>query len=80
MSFPTQDTRYVPNLDGKAQTTRDAELLALAAMTNVEAVVMAGDNAARASRGEAPAWTTGCGFMAAGTALYDELYKRGYNL
>jgi len=64
----------------KAQETKDAELLALAALAGVEAVLMAGDNAHRALNNESPAWRTGCGYMPAGDALRDELYKRGYKL
>lgn len=54
----------------------DAELNALAAMANVEAVLMAGDNASRQIDGNGPAWASGHGFMPAGTALYDELGRR----
>lgn len=54
----------------------DAELIALSALANVEAVLMAGDNACRALDGHAPAWRDGCGMMPAGTALSDELYRR----
>jgi hypothetical protein len=55
----------------------DAELVALAAMANVEAVLMAGDNASRAMNGYGPMWADGHGFMSAGTALFDELRRRG---
>lgn len=55
----------------------DAELIALAALANVEAVQMAGDNALRALNGESPAWRDGCGYMPAATALRDELHRRG---
>lgn len=54
----------------------DSELLALAAMANVEAVLMAGDNEMRRACGETPAWRGGCGYMPAATKLYDELYRR----
>ncbi len=55
----------------------DAELIALAAMANIEAVLMAGDNQRFALFGNGSQWASGCGFMPAGTALYDELQRRG---
>jgi len=61
----------------KAQEIQDAELLALAALAQVEAVIMAGDNAARAFRQEPPEWSSGCGLMPAGTRLWTELVLRG---
>jgi hypothetical protein len=60
-----------------ASKMSDAELIALAALTNVEAVLMAGDNASRALNGYGPMWATGHGTMPAGTALENELYRRG---
>lgn len=57
-----------------------AELLGLAALANVEAVLMSGDNAARAHRGEHPAWTDGTGMMPASEALREELFKRGHKV
>lgn len=64
----------------KPQETKDAELIALAALANIEAVLMAGDNAVRALNNESPAWGTGHGLMPAGTELQNELYKRGYKI
>ena len=58
----------------------EAELIALAALANVEAVIMAGDNAQRACEGYSPAWREGTGFMPATTALVEELQKRGYKI
>ncbi len=54
-----------------------AELIALAALANLEAVQMQGENDLRMQHGISPAWTPGCGYLSAGTALSDELYKRG---
>ena len=64
----------------KAQETLDAELLALAALASVEAVIMAGDNQQRVMNKELPAWRSGCGYLPATTELSDILYKRGYKL
>lgn len=58
----------------------DAEVIALAALANVEAVLMAGDNAARALNGEFPAWREGAGLMPASEALRMELYRRGHKV
>lgn len=55
----------------------DAELVALAAMAQVEAVIMAGDNVEYTSQGRLPIWRDGYGYMPAATKLYDELYNRG---
>lgn len=54
----------------------DAELIALAALANVEAVLMQGDNDARKLNGYAPAWTDGCGMMQYGMMVEEELYRR----
>ena len=54
----------------------DAELIATAALANVEAVLMAGDNAQRAAHGYSPAWTEGVGMMEYGEKLREELYRR----
>ncbi len=54
----------------------DAELLATAALANVEAVLMAGDNAQRAIEGYGPAWREGTGIMEYGEKLREELYRR----
>lgn len=54
----------------------DAELIATAALANVEAVIMAGDNAQSAIEGLSPMWREGTGCMPYGTALIDELYRR----
>lgn len=64
----------------KPQETSDAELIALAALANVEAVVMAGENAQRANQGHSPAYREGTGYMPAATALCEELQKRGYRV
>lgn len=58
-------------------THTDAELIALAALVNIEAVLMAGDNQQRALNGESPAWREGCGFMPATNELQQSLYKKG---
>lgn len=55
----------------------DAELIALAAMANIEAVLMDGENKDRQRNGYSSAWSNGCGCLPAGSALYDELMKRG---
>jgi hypothetical protein len=55
----------------------EAELIALSALANIEAVIMDGENKAREMNGYSPAWSAGCGYMEAGTALRDELHKRG---
>jgi hypothetical protein len=54
----------------------DAELIATAALANIEAVLMAGDNAERAMQGLLPMWREGTGMMEHGTRLMDELYHR----
>lgn len=54
----------------------DAELIATAALANVEAVLMAGDNAERALEGHLPMWRTGTGMMEHGARLDLELYQR----
>lgn len=54
----------------------DAELIALAALANVEAVLMAGDNANRAGLGMPTMWSSGCGYMEFGTKLAEEIYRR----
>ena len=66
-------------MDTTESTARltDAELVALAGMAQVEAVIMAGDNAECALQGRLPIWRDGCGYMPAATRLYDELYNRG---
>lgn len=56
----------------------DAELIALAAMANVEAVQMAGDNVVAVAQGGSPWWQSqGTGIMPAGEALRVELGRRG---
>jgi len=55
----------------------DAEMIALAALANIEAVLMQGENDNRKAHGYSAAWTDGCGLLPAGTALWDELGKRG---
>jgi hypothetical protein len=64
----------------KAQETMDAELIALAALARVEAVLMEGDNKAREDQGLSPAWSSGCGFMPATSELQQRLYERGYKV
>lgn len=55
----------------------DAELIALAALANVEAVIMAGDNQQRAAGNpHGHYWATGHGLMPASAALEQELYRR----
>lgn len=54
----------------------DAELIALAALAQIEAVQMDGENQMRALGGELPAWTPARGKLPAGEALQEELYKR----
>jgi len=61
----------------KTPETEDAELVALAALANVEAVLMAGDNAERALQGSLPMWRTGTGFMPATEQLREKLFRRG---
>ena len=58
-------------------TTTDAEMMALAALAQCEAVKMAGDNEQRRSEGYSPMWREGCGLMEAGMKLNDILIKRG---
>lgn len=58
----------------------DAELIALAALANVEAVAMAGDNQNRAINGQCAAWSDGTGFMPATTTLREELHRRGISV
>ena len=60
----------------KAKETLDAELIALAALVNVEAVLMAADNAQQALEGLSPRWREGTGVMPYTAALIDELYRR----
>ena len=60
----------------KTEPLTDVELVALAAIANVEAVIMAGDNEQRKMQGYTAAWQSGCGLMTAGMRLYDELQKR----
>jgi len=55
----------------------DAEMIALAALTAIEAVQMEGENQQRLQQGYSPAWVPGCGCLAAGSALAEELRKRG---
>lgn len=55
----------------------DAELIALAALANVEAVQMAGANAFAALCNEVPTYREGCGLMPATLALQQELRRRG---
>lgn len=71
------DTVVAMDTTKPATRLTDAELVALAAMAQVEAVIMAGDNAERVSQGLWPTWRTGCGYMPAATKLYDELCSRG---
>lgn len=54
----------------------DVELMALAAMAQIEAVIMQGDNDLRKLNNEIPEWSNGHGYMPAGFALNDELIKR----
>ena len=54
----------------------DAELIALAALAQIEAVQMDGDNQLRSLNGEHPMWTSETGKLPAGEALQEELYKR----
>lgn len=56
----------------------DAEIIALAAVANCEAVQMAGENKSCEINGHGPAYcATGTGMMEAGEKLRDELFKRG---
>jgi len=55
----------------------DTELLALAAIANNEAIIMAGDNQNRAYRQEPAMWSNGTGYMEATEKLRIELYNRG---
>ena len=64
----------------KTQETKDAELLALSALANIEAVLMAGENAQRTNQGYSPAYTDGTGMLRAGEELRVELFKRGYKV
>ena len=54
----------------------DAELIALAALVNLEAVQQAGENQSREHQGEHPAYMVGSGGWYAGP-LHDELVRRG---
>ena len=54
----------------------DAELIALAALAKVEAVLMAGDNREAEMNGWLPPWRTGTGMMNHSMALMDELARR----
>lgn len=60
----------------KTQETADAELIALAALANCEAVLMAGENQMRAHQGYAPAYRDGTGFGEWGEKLRDEMHRR----
>lgn len=73
-SWQVEEARRNAAMQGGAHD--DAELIALAALVNVEAVLMAGDNAARAINGYSPAWTDGCGLMQYGAVLEEELRRR----
>lgn len=55
----------------------DAELIALAALANVESVVMAQDNYLWNTNNGGQVWAAGHGFMQATTKLQNELSKRG---
>ena len=57
----------------------DAELIATAALANIEAVIMAGDNAQRANEGLGPMWREGTGCMEFGTKLINELWRRKFD-
>lgn len=67
-------------MEPKSQQTLDAELIALAALAHNEAIIMAGDNRQREIEGYGPAWASGCGYLPATTALFDEMVKRGYKI
>lgn len=67
-------------MSAKPQETQDAELIGLAAMAQVEAVLMAGDNRNRALQELPAAWSSGCGFMPATNELHQKLYERGYKI
>lgn len=54
----------------------DAELIALAALVQVEAMVMAGDNEQSRNEGYSPAWRSGTGLMPHTAELEDELERR----
>lgn len=54
----------------------DAELIATAALANIEAVLMAGDNFARQQTTGYPMWSSGTGMMEYGEKLREELYRR----
>lgn len=54
----------------------DAELIALAALANIEAVIMDGENQERALNNQVPAWRPGTGYLPAGTSLWTELKRR----
>lgn len=54
----------------------DAELIALAALVQVEAVVMAGDNEQRRNEGYPPAWRSGTVLMPHAKELEAELARR----
>ncbi len=56
---------------------KDEELIALSALANIEAVQMQGENDQRKAQGYSVAWVPGCGYLTAGSLLYDELIKRG---
>lgn len=64
----------------KTSKMSDADLIALAAAAQIEAVIMAGDNQVRALNQEYPMWASGHGMMPAGVALFDELTKRGHKI
>jgi hypothetical protein len=54
----------------------DSELIAIAALANIEAVLMAADNAEWIEQGRIPPRRTGTGLMPAGTALLAEMKRR----
>lgn len=64
----------------KGPTMSDAELIGLAALANVEAQLMAGDNASRMANEGVPRWSTGTGLMTASELLSNELWNRGLKL
>lgn len=60
----------------KPQETLDAELIAMAALANCEAVLMAGENQMRVDQGYAPAYRDGTGIGEWGEKLRDEMNRR----
>ena len=71
------DETVISNMLGTFQKISDAELIALAALAKIEAVLMDGDNHAKILFGECPLWTVGGGYLEAGTELREELWRRG---